>query len=117
MIKLCSLIFTVIFMISACSFNHGDFTVLSNKIIDMSDFDLESAQQIKNVEGKDISHIIFVFPTGVPKISGALNDAFSKTDTDILTNVNLSLTNWYIPYIYGQSVWKVKGDALKTRKN
>lgn len=104
-------------MISACTINHGDFTVLSNKIVDTSNFDLENTPRLRNVEGEDITHMIIIFPTGIPKITGALNDAFSKTDTDVMTNVNLSQTSWYIPYIYGQQGWTVKGDAVKTRKN
>lgn len=112
-----SLILLGTLMISACSINHGDFTVLSNKIVDTSNFDLENTPRLKNVEGEDMTHIIIIFSTGIPKITGALNDAFSKTDTDVMTNVNLSQTSWYIPYIYGQQGWTVKGDAIKTRKN
>lgn len=34
-----------------------------------------------------------------------------------MTDVNVKTQEWYIPYIYGQSSWIVKGDAIKTRNN
>lgn len=47
----------------------------------------------------------------------ALNDALNKTDTDLMTDVSVESWFWYIPYVYGNAGWEVKGDAVKTRKN
>ena len=110
-------ILTVLFLTSCMTYNHGDFTVLSNKIVNTKDFDMGSAKRIRNVEGEDKVSTIIIFPTGVPKFSEALNNAFEKTDTDIMTDVNVKSWSWYIPYIYGEDGWTVKGDAIKTRKN
>ena len=104
-------------LLSACTVNHGDFTVLSNKIVSTQDFDLFSSQRIRNVEGEDMAHMIIIFPTGTPRLEAALNDAFEKTDTDVMTDVTVQSWFWWIPYIYGNIGWEVTGDAVKTRAN
>ena len=111
------LILGIILLLSACTTTHGTFTVMSNKIVDIKNFDINKAERIKNVEGEDVAHIIIFIPTGVPTITGAMNEAFSKTDTDVMTDVTLKQRAFYIPYIYGQQAWIVSGDAVKTRSN
>ena len=65
-----------------------------------------------------IAHMIILVPTKAnPNLNDALNDVFNKTDTDIMTDVEISTWSWWIPYIYGQTGWKVQGTAIKTRSN
>ena len=111
------LILGIVLFLSACTTTHGTFTVMSNKIVDVKNFDINKAERIKNVDGSETSHIIIFIPTGVPTITGAMNDAFSKTDTDVMTDVTLKKRWFWIPYIYGQDSWIVTGDAVKTRSN
>ena len=40
-----------------------------------------------------------------------------KTDADIMTDVNVKSWSWYLPYIYGETGWRITGDAIKTRDN
>ncbi len=112
-----NLLVLFVFLLSACSVNHGNFTVLSNKIVSTKDFDVGTSKRVRNVEGKDMAHLIIAFPTGTPKLEGALNDAFQKTDTDVMTDVTVKSWFWWIPYVYGNAGWEVVGDAVKTRKN
>ncbi len=102
--------------LSACSVRHGNFTVLSNKLISTK-FGIEELSRRRNVVGKNTEHMIILFPTGTPKLEEALNDALNKTDTDLMTDVSVESWFWYIPYVYGNAGWEVKGDAVKTRKN
>jgi uncharacterized lipoprotein YajG len=105
-------------LLTACTTNHGDFTVLSNKLVDTRHFHVDTTKVQKNVEGKDVSHIIVLFPTKAnPNINDALNDVFRNTDSDVMINATVYSWGWYIPYIYGQAGWSVKGDAIKTRQN
>ncbi len=104
-------------LLSACSVNHGNFTVLSNKIVSTQNFDIGNSPRIKNVSGQDSAHMIIIFPTGTPKLEAALNNAFQKTDTDVMTDVTVKSWYWWIPYIYGNFGWEVTGDAIKTRSN
>jgi hypothetical protein len=104
-------------LLSACSTNHGTFTVASNKIVDLNNFDANGTRKMKNVIGEDKAHIISFIPVGSmnPNVGEAMNDAFRKTDTDLMTDVTVKSWFFYIPYIYGQIGWKVQGDAVKTR--
>jgi hypothetical protein len=103
---------------SGCVIRHGDFSVLSNKVLRLSAFELDKADRVRGIVGKDVSHIIIFIPTGgTPTLEGALDDALEKGGGDVMTDAVVKAWSWYIPYIYGQSGWSVKGDVVKTRKN
>lgn len=103
---------------SGCVVRQGDFTVLSNKVVRLSQFELSKADRVKNVVGKEVQHLIILFPIGpAPTLDGALDDAFRKAGGDVMTDAVVHSWGWYIPYIYGQSGWSVEGDVVKTRKN
>ena len=107
-----------ILCLSACTVSHGNFTVLSNRLVDIKNFNVDTDKKMNNVTGKDVSHIIIFVPTKAnPNLNDTLNDVFRNSDADIMTDVEITSWGWYIPYIYGQAGWKVRGDALKTRKN
>ena len=105
-------------LLSGCVVNHGDFTVVSNKLVRISEFELEKADRVKGVVGKDVVHIIVVIPTGGgPTVEAALDDALEKGGGDVMTDASIQSWYWYIPYVYGYAGWSVKGDVVKTRKN
>lgn len=107
---------TSLTLVNGCTVRHGDFTVLSNRLIDTHNFDLDVPDRSR-VTGRDIQHIILIVPAGgPPTLEGALDDAFEKSGGDVLTDVVIKSWFFYIPYIYGQSGWKVEGTAIKTRK-
>ena len=108
---------TVALAAGACTIHHGDFTVLSNKLIRTADFDLSKADRKPNVVGRDVAHIILFIPTkGQVTLEEAVDDALSKGGGDVMTDVKVSSWFWYIPYIYGQTGWEVSGDVVKTRR-
>lgn len=117
MVKCRKFFILALFLLPSCTINHGDYTVLSNKIVNTKDFDMGIIKRQRNIKGEDVAHIIIAIPTGAPKLSEALNNAFEKTDTDIMTDVTVKSWYWYIPYVYGQGGWSVSGDAVKTRHN
>ena len=101
-----------------CAVNHGHFTVASNKVFRLSQFEMEKANRTKAVEGESVQHIVIFIPIGTqPTIEGALDDAMLKGNGDVMTDVDMNSWFFYIPYIYGQAGWSVKGDVVKTRKN
>jgi hypothetical protein len=105
----------VVVLFSSCAVRHGDFTVLSDKLVRTAAFDLSRADRKKNVTGEDVAHIIVLFPTGAPTLKGALDDALHKGDGDVMTDAVVSTWFWYIPYVYGQAGWRVTGDVVNTR--
>ena len=111
-------LFVLLVMLPACSVRHGDFTVLSSKLVRLSDFELSKADRVKDVEGRDVSHIIVFVPLkSNPSLDDAINDALEKADGDVMTDVVVNYWYWYIPYIYGQQGWRVRGDVVKTRRD
>ena len=107
----------VVLVFAGCFVRHGDFTVLSNKLVDLREFEVDKADRIKGATGKDTAHIIILFPTKNVTLEGALDDVFSQTGGDVMTDAVIKSKYWWIPYIYGQLGWTVEGDVLKTRKN
>ncbi|MEW5894670.1 MAG: hypothetical protein AB1650_02765 [Candidatus Omnitrophota bacterium] len=115
--KQLSLLIVMILFFSGCATRHGDFTVLSNKMLRLSEFELDKEDRVKNVVGEDVAHIIVVVPTkGTITLESAVDDALEKADGDVMTDVVITQWGFYIPYIYGQMGWKVKGDVVKTRR-
>ena len=108
--------FFLFIILTGCSVRHGDFTVISNKLVRLSNLKLDDPDRRKNVEGEDMKRIIVYFSTGIPTIEGALDDAFAKGDGDVMTDAVIEYKWFYIPYIYGEQSWNVKGDVIKTRK-
>ena len=104
------------FLLCGCAVRHGDFTVLSNRLVNTHHFDLDDTNR-QTVVGKDIQHIIFFIPIGgPPTLEEALDNAFDKSNGDVLTDAVIKSWSFYIPLLYGQAGWKVKGTSVKTRK-
>lgn len=109
------LLAAAILALSGCVTDQGNYTVLSNKIVNVKDFDLSKADRVRHVKGVDRSHQILWFTTKTnPNLSGALSDAFEKADGDVMTDVTVSTWGW-TTILYGQSGWTVEGDVVKTR--
>ena len=102
---LCACLFS-----SGCSTVLGDFTLLTSKNVNLNDFSTEEAEKsAEMVYGEDCGHIICIFPTGVPNLKEAVDRALESKDAYMLTNARLKYTFFYIPYIYGQMKYEVKG--------
>lgn len=111
------LILLISVLITGCVTRHGKFTVISNKLIRLNDFELDDSDRKEYVAGSDKQHILIFFPlSGPPNLGGAIDDALEKGGGDVMTDATVKSWGWYIPYIYGQTGWSIKGDVVKTRK-
>ena len=111
--RLLSLLMGVIFIAAAgCTTRLVDFTVISTKNIELSrGADLKRGTL--RVEGIDKTHIIIIIPTGVPNMEEAIDRAIESVPGAVaLIDGVVSHRFWYIPYIYGQSMYIVKGTPL-----
>lgn len=103
-------------LVTGCTKFHGDYTVLSNRLVRTSDFDLSTAERRENVEGRDVAQIFVLIPTKLQvTLEEAIEDALEKGHGDVITDAKVWYWSWYIPLIYGQEGWKVVGDVVKTR--
>ena len=115
-IILSSMFVVVLCFSNGCMIRHGDFTVLSNKLVNVSNFEIDKSDRIKGSIGKDTQHTIMFFVIGgQPTLEGALDDAFGRGGGDVMTDAVVKEWWFYIPLIYGQHVWQVKGELVKTR--
>lgn len=98
--------------VAGCTTRLVDFTLISTKNIDLTrgaDFKRGASR----VEGIDKAHIIICVPTGIPNMKEAVDKAIESVPggVAILDGV-LSQRFWYIPLIYGQSMYVVEGTPL-----
>lgn len=100
--------------LSSCSYRVGDFTVASTRNVEIGE---EYTRVAKSVEGIDRSHVILFFPLGMPNLEDAIDNALANADGDLMTNVSMHYIWWYIPLIYGQYLYKVKGDVWQKPEN
>ena len=99
-------------MQTGCTRNLGDFTLLTSKNVNLQNFSSEEGESETPVYGEDCAHIICVFPTGQPTLKEAVDRALESKNAYMLTNVRLKYTFFYIPYIYGQVKYEVKGNPV-----
>lgn len=99
-------------LISGCAHRIGDFTVASTKNMDIKD-SLHKVDYTTRLVGKDTKHVIFFFPTGIPNMKEAMDNAIEKTPNAVgLSNVTVKLGNWYIPLLYGQHYYEIEGNPI-----
>lgn len=69
-------------------------------------------------KGEDKKHIIVFFPTGIPDMKEAIDNAIEKNGPNCvgLSNATLERKWFYIPFIYGQESFVAEGDPIM-RKN
>ncbi len=110
----------LVFASSACTIDHGKFTVLSTRLVDTQNFEMGSAQKLDHTEGKVQAFIILkycIVGDVIFDVGGTLDGCFYDTDADVLTNANVSERWFWIPWIVGYYGVFADGDAMKTRKN
>lgn len=101
---------------SGCTTHHGDFTVLSDELVDLSNIDLSSVDRVEGVVGEDRTDIAVIVPLSTPTLEGAIRDALRRGDGDLLTDVTVTSHQWYVPFVWGQIGWRVEGDVVRTRR-
>ncbi len=104
------------FLAVGCTSVQGNFTVISNKDIDLTK---KFEKTNEPVETDSAFHIISWIPVG-PYSDGlykvALDKAHSEYGIDYIGDARVTLTTWYIPLIYGKSELKIVGDGYKQKK-
>jgi len=114
-----ALLIALSLLCGACTTHHGTYTVLSNKIVNVENFDASNVVA-RNIEGEDTLYYIFGQPAGKmnPNLADALTDAFEKAGGgDAMSDVTvLTRTGGFWPF-YTYYKYVVKGDVIKTRQD
>ncbi len=108
---------TVFLTISGCATYHGQYSVLSNRVLDLKGFNPARALEKRvYAEGSSERRIVALFPDrdSLPTLDEAIDKALEEGGGDLILNAQVLRWNWYIPMIYGTSGWKVVGDVINT---
>lgn len=72
----------------------------------------------RDVEVRVVNHIIFWVPTQTngPTLAEAVAEALERGNGEVLTNASIRRIAWYVPLVYGEYGWEVRGDVLRVRK-
>ncbi len=102
--------------LSSCTNRMLELTVAGSKNVKLEDASSYMATHNVPTKGTHRSHIFLLFPIGNPNIDKALDDALENAGPNAvaLYNMTLDQTNWWIPFLYGQKIYTVKGDPVFT---
>jgi hypothetical protein len=98
---------------SGCSQRLGDFTVLSTKNVDLSNFSTLQEKNTDRVRGEDVAHIVFIYSNKVPTFKEAIDIALDENSSYMLSDAVLKYEWFYIPLIYGQEKFVAEGIPVK----
>lgn len=71
----------------------------------------------RNVEVREVSHVIVWVPTDgqPPTLEHAISEAIERGRGDVLVNATVERVAWYVPLLYGEYGWVVRGDVVRLR--
>src|SRR5690554_3784092 len=99
-------------VLSGCAQRVTDFTVLSTKNVEL-DRVHEFERHDGRVRGVDRTHIIVAFPTSIPNIKEAIDQAIESVPGGVAMVDGVVTLYWfYLPLLYGQQWYSVRGDVL-----
>ena len=102
----------ILFTLQGCTNRVTDFTIISSKNVDLSQI-AKYQRGDERVTGEDIAHIIIFIPTGIPNLKEAIDRAIESVPGAVaLVDGVVYMTNFYIPFIYGQNKYTVEGSPL-----
>ncbi len=112
LMKLMIMFFAISVMIS-CTQRYGALTVATTKNISINMAEFEKVAD--GVTGKNTKPIYIIIPTGTPSIEDAIDAALTEYGGDLMQNVVIYYKWFYIPYVYGEYTFEVKGDVWKLK--
>ena len=71
----------------------------------------------RGIEVRRVSHVIFWVPTRSqePTVMEAVGEALERGNGHILVNASVRRIAWYVPLLYGEYGWVVRGDVVRLR--
>ena len=101
--------------LGACVSSRSDFSAISGKNVNLSNFRIDRSKSKGRVSGSDCTQVILIIPNGSPPtLDEALDRALEPKRANLLLDAVVEYSSYYIPYIYGETCWKVEGEAYDT---
>ena len=98
-----------------CSARMASWTVISTRNVALAEVDLDKMPTAHDVDGYDMKWHILGIPLGVPRIEGAVDDALSKGNGDLVTDAVLYQESRPWLLLAGQVGWRMRGNVVRTR--
>jgi hypothetical protein len=96
----------------------GHFAALSTEPNPLFGYNLDDAPRVRNVEAEAVMHVILWVPTrtSTPTIQEVVSEALYRGNGDLLVDADVEHWSWYIPFVYGQQGWRVRGDVVRANR-
>ena len=98
--------------LTGCSKELGDFTVLTTKTVDLSNFSIHTLSHSQRVKGESVGYMILWFPNNNPNLKDAIDVTLENNNAYMLTDATIQYDVFFLPYIYGQDKYVVEGQPL-----
>jgi len=109
------LVITAVLLFTGCSQHLGNLTALSTSSYDPQNIEGKNLVK-KNVSGESHCYTIIFIPTCImPKLDEAVSKALVNGGGDFMKNSRLYYENYYVPFIFGDTWFRVEGDVYKTQ--
>ncbi len=115
MTRLVLVVLAATLVCTGCTVRQADLTIVSSRNVNLAGLSKSRTGVEPRVEGKDVQHIVLFFPvTGPPNLEEALDNALDQGKGDTMMDAVVYSYGWYIPFIYGQVGWRVKGTVVNS---
>jgi len=117
-IKSAVLVFMVLLLLGAllsgCSYRLGSMTGISTRNVKLDEVDLDKLPQVKNITGTDGRFIFLYIPLGFPTLQGAVDDALTQGNGDLIIDGVIKREGWYF-LLLGQNSISITGNVINTK--
>jgi hypothetical protein len=79
---------------------------------------VETAAVARGVEARIVTHIVLWVPSRPlgPTLEDAVSEALKRGNGQVLVNASVERIAWYVPLLYGEYGWRVRGDVVRLRE-
>ena len=92
-------------------------TAISTQNAPVIGFQVEGAPRVDGVEGESLAKTYLWVPTRTmsPTLQEAIDAALARGNGNLMTDVVVEHEWWYLPFLYGQEGWHVRGDVVRAK--
>lgn len=114
----CAIALAALLAAPGCATQPLRFTALSSEAFPALGYAAAESETVPNVSATVRSHTIFWIPTNTrtPTLQDAVDRALERGGGDLL--VNAEVEHWwvFVPFLYGQEGWTVRGDVVRPKR-
>lgn len=103
-------IYLIIFLCTGCVGHLGKLSIISTKPFDFKKAYVKSEVPVM---GKDELYEIIIFPIGTSRLDKAVENALNNEKALYLTDAEVKVTYWMVPFIYVNYRLEVTGNAWR----